>query len=189
MSPWTGSCQISALSPSASGLLLSLVHHPAKSQHGLDYASVSWLEQQAADIYCETFSCRRHAFQYSVALKGHSLERTPLYKGHKIWQQVLWMRVTFPLIKGHLSNKDRFFWQNMQNGYPNIREGLLYTVRTTELRPLIGWQVITYIFMLNRHPTLVLNIMRIHGSLNSGGCHLNCWAPLYLNLYMDVSTI
>ena len=46
-----------------------------------------------------------------LSLKGHSLERTLLYKGTNIWQQVLEIHVMFPLTKGYLSNKDRISWQ------------------------------------------------------------------------------
>ena len=42
------------------------------------------------------------------SLKGHSLERTPLYKGHKFLAA---STIMLPLTKGHLSNKDRIVWQ------------------------------------------------------------------------------
>ncbi len=58
------------------------------------------------------------------SLKGHSVERTPLYKGHTFRQQViLLMDVMLLLTKGNLSNKDQTFWQIMRGVL--IRGGLL----------------------------------------------------------------
>ncbi len=45
-----------------------------------------------------------------VPLLKDTLERTPLYNGHKFWAaSTVNAGQVLPLTKGHLSNKDRFF--------------------------------------------------------------------------------
>ncbi len=59
------------------------------------------------------------------SLKGHSLERTPLYNGHKFLTASTMNYVMLPLTKGHLSSKDRIVWQKGVL-ISMIREGPLY---------------------------------------------------------------